>query len=335
VPESQHQRNEPQSSCTQPFSKLWSDAGCHGQSVKPEPPALVSPIALFLNHSRIRENGLVLILACAPLGNPGDATARVREVLTSVKVIAAEDSRKLSRLCADLGITHQAKVISYFEGNEVARLEQLTEILVSGEDLLVITDAGAPGVSDPGYRLIRAALENSIPISVLPGPSAVTTALLLSGLPSDRFSFDGFPPRTSGARASWYAELAEETRTMIFFEAPHRLAESLADASAAFGADRSASICREMTKRYEETLRGSLGELLEWAQTHEVLGEITLVIAGFDKASRSFTDADLVERVAERERAGEPRKDAIAEVARELNLPKRQVFDAVVAFKNR
>ena len=281
------------------------------------------------------ENAPVLILACAPLGNPGDATTRLREVLTQVKFIAAEDSRKLSRLCADLGIVYQAKVISYFEGNEVARLEQLTEILVSGEDLLVITDAGAPGVSDPGYRLIRAALENSIPVSVLPGPSAVTTALLLSGLPSDRFSFDGFPPRTAGARQSWYAELAEEIRTMIFFEAPHRLVESLSDAMKAFGPDRSAAICREMTKRYEETIRGTLGELHEWATSHEVLGEISLVIAGFDRSSRSFTDFDLVERVAERELAGESRKDAIAEVARELDLPKRQVFDAVVASKNR
>ena len=277
----------------------------------------------------------MLILACAPLGNPGDATTRVREVLESVRFIAAEDSRKLSRLCADLGITHSAKVISYFEGNEVARLDQLTEILVSGEDLLVITDAGAPGVSDPGYRLIRAALENSIPISVLPGPSAVTTALLLSGLPSDRFSFDGFPPRTSGARQSWFADLAQETRTMIFFEAPHRLKESLADAIAAFGADRGAAICREMTKRYEETIRGSLGELLEWASSNEILGEITLVIAGFDSTSQSFTDEELVARVAARESGGQPRKDAIAEVAHELNLPKRQVFDAVVAFKNR
>ena len=281
------------------------------------------------------ENAPVLILACAPLGNPGDATTRLREVLTQVKFIAAEDSRKLSRLCADLGIVYQAKVISYFEGNEVARLEQLTEILVSGEDLLVITDAGAPGVSDPGYRLIRAALENSIPVSVLPGPSAVTTALLLSGLPSDRFSFDGFSPRTAGARQSWYAELAEEIRTMIFFEAPHRLVESLSDAMKAFGPDRSAAICREMTKRYEETIRGTLGELHEWATSHEVLGEISLVIAGFDRSSRSFTDSDLVERVAERELAGESRKDAIAEVARELDLPKRQVFDAVVASKNR
>ena len=137
---------------------------------------------------------MVLILACAPLGNPGDATTRLKEALTSVRYIAAEDSRKLSRLAHDLGVTYTAKVISYFEGNEVARLEQLTEIMLAGEDLLVITDAGAPGVSDPGYRLIRAALEHSIPVSVLPGASAVTTALLLSGLPSDRFCFEGFAP---------------------------------------------------------------------------------------------------------------------------------------------
>ncbi len=277
----------------------------------------------------------MLILACAPLGNPGDATDRLKRALVDAKYIAAEDSRKLSRLAHDLGVVYTAKVISYFEGNEVARLEQLTEILLSGDDLLVITDAGAPGVSDPGYRLIRAALANSIDIAVLPGPSAVTTALLLSGLPSDRFCFEGFPPRTGGARKSWFDELAEEARTMIFFEAPHRLKESLLDAAEVFGSDRAAAICREMTKTYEETVRGTLAELLAWSESKEILGEITLVIGGFDRSSHTYSQEDLVGLVAARESAGEARKDAIAAIAKELNLPKRQVFDAVVALKNR
>jgi 16S rRNA (cytidine1402-2'-O)-methyltransferase len=278
---------------------------------------------------------MVLILACAPLGNPGDATTRLKEALTSVRYIAAEDSRKLSRLAHDLGVTYTAKVISYFEGNEVARLEQLTEIMLAGEDLLVITDAGAPGVSDPGYRLIRAALERSIPVSVLPGASAVTTALLLSGLPSDRFCFEGFAPRTSGARKSYFHELAREQRTMIFFEAPHRLKEMLADAIAGFGPERSAAICREMTKTYEETVRGTLSDLQEWSADREILGEITVVIGGFDPGAQSYSSADMVELVLARENAGEARKDAIAAVAKELNVPKREVFDAVVALKNR
>lgn len=275
----------------------------------------------------------MLILACAPLGNPGDATERLKSILQEVKYIAAEDSRKLSRLARDMGVTYTGKVISYFEGNENSRLEQLTEILRSGEDLLVITDAGAPGVSDPGYRLIRAALESSIEVKVLPGPSAPITALLLSGLASDRFTFDGFPPRTAGSRKSWFESLAHEVRTMIFFEAPHRLKDCLKDAAEVFGADRPAAICREMTKRYEETIRGDLGDLLSWSSRNEILGEITLVIGGFNPESQKYSAGDLVAQVAIRESAGESRKDAIAAVAKERNLAKREVFDAVVAHK--
>jgi 16S rRNA (cytidine1402-2'-O)-methyltransferase len=276
----------------------------------------------------------MLILACAPLGNPGDATTRLREVITSAKFIAAEDSRKLTRLAHDLGIVYTGKVISYFEGNESERLEQLTEILESGEDLLVITDAGAPGVSDPGYRLIRAAIEKNIEVKVLPGPSAPVTALLLSGAPTDRFCFEGFTPRTSGTRKAWFEDLAEEERTIIFFEAPHRLKESLVDACAAFGAERMGAICREMTKTYEETIRGTLGELLAWSTDREILGEITIVLHGFDASTKSYSGDELVTLVLERESAGMSRKDAIGIVAKQLDLPKRQVFDALVAHKS-
>jgi 16S rRNA (cytidine1402-2'-O)-methyltransferase len=276
----------------------------------------------------------MLILAAIPLGNPADASTNLREAIVNAKFIAAEDSRKFSRLCSDLGITYSAKVISFFEGNEIERLDELVAILESGSDLLVVTDAGMPGISDPGYRLARAAVEKNIKIKVLPGPSAVTTALLLSGLPSDRFCFEGFAPRTSGARKTWFENLANETRTIIMFEAPHRLPESLADAVTVFGPSRQGAICREMTKTYEEVIRGDLETLHNWAATTEILGEITLVIAGFDPDSRQFTEADLIAEVLKQEAAGISRKEAITEVARITGRAKREVFDAMVTHKS-
>ncbi len=276
----------------------------------------------------------MLILAAIPLGNPGDASTNLKEAIATSKYIAAEDSRKFGRLCSDLGVTYSAKVISFFEGNEIERLPELISILESGNDLLVVTDAGAPGISDPGYRLARAAVEKNIKIKVLPGPSAVTTALLLSGLPSDRFCFEGFPPRTGGARIATFTKLAQEERTMIFFEAPHRLHESLQDLISVFGGDRPGAICREMTKTYEETIRGSLSELEAWASSNDILGEITLVVAGFDPASRTFDTQTLIKEVLAQEAAGISRKDAIAEVARVTGVAKREVFDAMVSHKS-
>jgi 16S rRNA (cytidine1402-2'-O)-methyltransferase len=276
----------------------------------------------------------MLILAAIPLGNPADASTNLREAIVGAKYIAAEDSRKFSRLCSDLGITYSAKIISFFEGNEIERLDELVAILESGSDLLVVTDAGMPAISDPGYRLARAAVAKNIKIKVLPGPSAVTTALLLSGLPSDRFCFEGFAPRTSGARKTWFENLANETRTIIFFEAPHRLLESLADAVSVFGPNRLGAICREMTKTYEEVIRGDLETLHNWAATTEILGEITLVIAGFDPDSRQFTEADLIAEVLKQEAAGITRKEAITEVARITGRAKREVFDAMVTHKS-
>jgi 16S rRNA (cytidine1402-2'-O)-methyltransferase len=191
-----------------------------------------------------------------------------------------------------------------------------------------------PGISDTGYRLARAAVEKNIKIKVLPGPSAVTTALLLSGLPSDRFCFEGFAPRTSGARKTWFENLANETRTIIMFEAPHRLLESLADAVAVFGPNRLGAICREMTKTYEEVIRGDLETLHNWAASSEILGEITLVIAGFDPDTREFSEADLIAEVLKQEAAGISRKEAISEVARLTGRAKREVFDAMVTHKS-
>lgn len=276
----------------------------------------------------------MLILAAIPLGNPGDASSRLKEAIIAADFIAAEDSRRFGRLCAELGITYEAKIYSFFEGNENERLEPLLAILKDGKDLLVVSDAGMPGISDPGYRLTREAIAAGIPIRVLPGPSAVTTALLFSGLPTDRFCFEGFLPRTSGARITALEKLASEERTMIFFEAPHRILESLQDCVTVLGAERLGAICREMTKTYEETIRGTLAELTTWAQEHEVLGEITLVVAGFDASARTFTPADLVEMVLAREGQGESRKEAIAEVAKATGIAKREVFDVMVAHKS-
>ena len=273
-----------------------------------------------------------VILAGAPLGQPGDASARLRDALASAPVIAAEDTRRLQRLCQDLGVTYTGRVVSFFEGNESARLPLLLDTLRGGEDVLVVTDAGMPSVSDPGYRLVAAAVAEGIAVTALPGPSAVTTALAVSGLPVDRFCFEGFLPRKPGERRRALAALAGERRTLVFFEAPHRLAAALADLAEAFGPQRPAAVCRELTKTYEEIRRGTLAELAEWAGG-EVRGEITLVVSGADEPVGTAEPAELAAEVAEREAAGQARKEAIAEVARVRGVPKRAVFDAVVAAK--
>ena len=280
------------------------------------------------------ENWPMLILACLPIGDVRDASAHLIESIQNATYVAAEDSRKFARLCQELNIKHHAKVITFFEGNESEKIDELTSLLKSQKDVLVVTDAGAPGVSDPGYRLIRAAVEADVKIKVLPGPSAVVTALLLSGLPTDRFCFEGFPPRTQGARSKWFNDLAQEERTIIFFEAPHRIVESLKDAGDAFGLDRIGAVCREMSKHYEEVVRGELSQLIEWAQSKDILGEITIVISGFDPGTREFDSAQLVQMVLNQESAGEGRKEAIAQVAKETGISKRVVFDAMVAYKS-
>ena len=269
-----------------------------------------------------------------PIGDPRDASVHLIQSIENVQYVAAEDSRKFARLCQDLNIKHNAKVISFFEGNESERIDELTAILKSQKDILVATDAGAPGISDPGYRLIRAALAENIQIKVLPGPSAVTTALLLSGLPTDRFCFEGFPPRTKGVRSKWFKDLSQEERTIIFFEAPHRIVESLTDVAEAFGEDRTGAICREMSKQYEEVVRGSITELITWASSKEILGEITVVVEGFDPGSREFSVDQLIKLVLAQEESGEGRKEAIALVAKENGVSKRVVFDAMVAYKS-
>ncbi|MFD8672155.1 16S rRNA (cytidine(1402)-2'-O)-methyltransferase [Streptomyces seoulensis] len=274
-----------------------------------------------------------LVLAGTPIGDVADAPPRLSKELAQADVIAAEDTRRLRRLTQALGVTPGGRVVSYFEGNESARTPELVEELRGGARVLLVTDAGMPSVSDPGYRLVAAAVEHDIKVTAVPGPSAVLTALALSGLPVDRFCFEGFLPRKGGERLSRLREVAGERRTLVYFEAPHRLDDTLAAMAEVFGADRRAAVCRELTKTYEEVKRGPLADLAAWA-AEGVRGEITVVVEGAPDSGPEELDAEeLVRRVRIREEAGERRKEAIAAVAAEAGLPKRVVFDAVVAAK--
>ena len=273
-----------------------------------------------------------LVLAGAPIGRAGDASPRLAEALATAEVVAAEDTRRLHRLCADLGVTPTGRVVSCFEGNEERRVPELLEAVRSGVTVLLVTDAGMPTVSDPGFRLVAAAAEQDLPVTCLPGPSAVTTALAVSGLPSDRFCFEGFLPRKGGERRTRLAALQAERRTAVLFEAPHRLGESLADMAEVLGPDRRAVVCRELTKTHEEVRRGTLAELAAWAQG-EVRGEVTVVLAGAPEPEVDASPAELARLVGVREQAGLSRKEAVQAVASETGLPRREVYDAVVAHK--
>ena len=278
-----------------------------------------------------------MVLAATPLGNIGDAPPRLIELLSTADVIAAEDTRRLHRLMSDLGVTPTGRIVSYFEGNEIARTDSLVQAALEGSVIAVVTDAGMPSVSDPGYRLVADAVAAGITVTIVPGPSAVLAALAVSGLPVDRFCFEGFLPRKGGERGTRLAQLAAEPRTMVFFEAPHRIKASLRAMAESFGADRSAAVCRELTKTYEEVKRGGLGELADWA-AEGVRGEITIVVSGASEseqreASGLVTADDWVAAVAAREADGEDRKTAIGAVAKEAGVPRREVYAAVVAAK--
>ena len=271
-----------------------------------------------------------LILAAVPLGNIGDASTRLKEVISSADVVAAEDSRRFLRLVKDLEIECSAQILSFFEGNESSRLDEIEAALKSGKKVVLVTDAGMPSVSDPGFRAVRMAIDKGFSIKVIPGPSAVLAALALSGLPTDSFAFDGFPPRTSGAREQWFEERAHEIRTLIIFEAPHRVVETLESIRHNFGGDRKAAICREITKTYEETIRGTIDELCDWSTSKEMLGEFTIVVAGYDPSQFSISDSEISSSVRRNESSGITRKEAIAMTAKELKIPKRKVFDIMV-----
>ena len=275
-----------------------------------------------------------LTIAGVPIGNPMDASARLVAAINAAEIVAAEDSRKFQRLCQDLSIKYSGKVISYFDGNETDRIGKLIDELKAGLNILLVTDAGMPAISDPGYLLVESAISNGIEVQVIPGPSAVTTALAISGLPSERFIFEGFLPRTESARDKAIEDLRFEERTLVFFEAPHRIIETLESFTKIFGAERTACICRELTKTHEEIIRGNLNELLDWANSKEMLGEFTLVISGAKKDARKISNNEVVELVKKYEAAGMDRKEAIAEVAKLTGLPKRNVFSAMVDAKS-
>ena len=269
-----------------------------------------------------------LLLGATPLGQPGDASKRLIDALATVDIVAAEDTRRVRALAASLEVAIGGRVVSLFDQNEASRVPGLVAEIDAGATVLVVSDAGMPLINDPGYRLVAACVQAGLTVSCLPGPSAVTTALAVSGLPSDRFCFEGFAPRKQSARRSWLAGLAGEARTAVFFESPRRLAACLRDAVDQLGGDRAAVVCRELTKVYEEIRRGTLTELADWA-ADGVLGEITVVLAGATPV------ADLMSLVAEVSvlvDEGMRVKDACAAVVETTPgaPPKRELYDAVL-----
>lgn len=273
----------------------------------------------------------MIILAATPIGNLGDASVRLREALEEAQVVASEDTRVTQRLLAGLGIANRPRLIALHEHNERQKAAELVE-LARDTDLLVLSDAGMPTVSDPGYPLVQAAVAAGVGVTAIPGPSAVITALAVAGLPTDRFSFEGFLPRKAGDRARRLAELAGDRRTLVFFEGPSRLAASLTSLAEAFGADRQAAVCRELTKLYEEVRRGGLGELAEWAAAG-VRGEICIVVAGAEERAPDATTA--LDRVLGLAASGTRLKDAASLVAAETGLGKRDLYEAALAARSR
>lgn len=271
----------------------------------------------------------MLILAATPIGRVEDAPPRLASELATADVIAAEDTRRLRRLTTDLGVEVTGRIVSYFEGNEHAKTPTLLADLLDGNRVLLVTDAGMPSVSDPGYRLVAAAVEKDVRVTAVPGPSAVLTALAVSGLPVDRFCFEGFLPRKAGERSRRLSGLAKEERTMVFFEAPHRTQAALEAMRDAFGDTRPAAVCRELTKTHEEVRRGPLAELVDWA-ADGVRGEVTIVVTGADPSAEIADDPDsLRQAVADLEAEGRSKKEAIAEAAKRAGVPKREVYDLV------
>jgi 16S rRNA (cytidine1402-2'-O)-methyltransferase len=268
----------------------------------------------------------VLILAATPIGNLADASPRLVEALVQSKFIAAEDTRSLLKLANSLGVKLNARLFSLHEHNEGDRLRQILEI-AQDETVLVVSDAGMPTVSDPGFLLVRAAVEAKIEVTVIPGPSAVLSALAVSGLPTDRFTFEGFLPRKQGDRRKMFASLAREPRTMVFFESPHRILESLEDAVLELGADRAATVSRELTKKFEHTERGTLAQLVEWAKG-EPKGEMVMVIAGAQVAEVQIED--LVEQVLALLGDGAKLKEAVAEIASAAGASKSDLYQLVL-----
>jgi 16S rRNA (cytidine1402-2'-O)-methyltransferase len=273
-------------------------------------------------------SGGQLILAATPLGNILDASPRLKETLEQADLIAAEDTRRAKRLFADLNLEIKAPVISLFEENEIEKIPDIIERLKNGLKVVVISDAGTPAISDPGYRLVTKAIEENISITVIPGPSAVLSALVLSGLPTDRFSFEGFIARKGKERTEILSNLNTQSRTMVIFESPRRTLQTLQDIQEIVGDDRKAAVVREISKTYEEVIRGSLKELVAWANSKEVLGEITLVIAGVENTGKKEVDEQAIGEVKQLIAAGSSFKDAVQEVSTQRGLSRRELYEA-------
>jgi len=275
--------------------------------------------------TRVRcKDGQVIILAATPIGNLGDASRRLVEALGNAEVIASEDTRVTIHLMRALGIENRPRLIALHEHNEVEKAAEIAE-LARETDVLVLTDAGMPAISDPGFSIVTAAAAAGVTVTALPGPSAVITALALSGLPTDRFTFEGFLPRKG--RLASLRRLAREPRTMVFFESPNRLADALGDIATAFGPDRRVAVCRELTKLYEEVRRGTAAELVEWA-TAGVKGEICIVVEG-----GVVQEIDLetgITQVKALVAAGSKLKDAASEVADATGLGKRDLYEGAL-----
>ena len=274
-------------------------------------------------------DGTVIILAATPIGNLGDASSRLREVLSTAQVVAAEDTRRTAQLLRLLEIENRPELIALHDHNEHDRAATLVD-RAENEDIVLVSDAGMPTVSDPGFRVVQLAAERGVQVTAIPGPSAVITALAIAGLPTDRFVFEGFVPRKAGERAKALAALAEEPRTLVFFEAPTRLAATLTDLANAFGTDRPAAVCRELTKLHEEVRRGTLTELAQWAEDG-VRGEIVLVVGG--APAREISAESALDEVQQRVAGGERLKDATRAVAELTGLAARDLYAAALAAK--
>lgn len=273
----------------------------------------------------------VLLLAGVPLGDPADASARLRDALATADVVAAEDTRRLARLASDLGVRVGGRVVTFREDNEVARTPGLVEEVRGGATVLLVTDGGMPSVSDPGYRVVTACLDAGLAVRCLPGPSAVLMALAVSGLPTDRFCFEGFAPRTDGRRRSWLRSLATEPRTAVFFESPRRLASLLAVAVDVLGSDRAGAVCRELTKTHEEVVRGPLADLAAWAAARDVLGEVTVVLGPAVVVTPE--PEDLAEEVLGLVTDGRRLKDAARDVATVHGVSTKALYDATLRLR--
>ena len=269
-----------------------------------------------------------LVLAATPIGSHKDASESLRSLLAEADVVAAEDTRKFAMLLRRLQVVATGRVVSFYEGNEEARTVELLAAIAAGQTVALVTDAGMPSVSDPGYRIVKACIEHGLRVTAMPGPSAVLTALAVSGLPTDRFCFEGFLPRKAGERRARLVGVAGETRTMVFFEAPHRLADFLADAADVLGPDRAAVVCRELTKPYEEIIRGTLSSLQEWA-AGGVRGEVTMVVGGADEQPAGVDDA--LELVAARIADGEKLSSAVRSVADVMGANRKELYEAALA----